>query len=277
MRFRWLLVPALVAGITTVLAAHDLFLTLAAYFVPANADVRITALNGTFSTSENSIARARIADLALVTPAGRQRLDSTAVTADGPRTAIRIHTGAEGTYVAGLSVKPGEIAETADAFNKYLAEEGIGPALEDRKRKGELGKAVREQYSKHVKMLFQVGAARSDGWSALLGYPVEIVPRRNPYALTAADTLRFRILVGGVAAPAGQEVLAGGITAAGARRPVRHLTTDGLGEVSLPLAPAGVWYIKFIRMARTGRPGVDYVSEWATLTFAAAPPTRKAP
>lgn len=270
MRFRRLLGPALLV-VPASLTAHDLFLTMAAYFVAPGSGVSIVALNGTFDHSENSIARPRIADLSLVTPGGRRGLDTTAVRADGPRTVIRFRTEAEGTYAAGLATRASELSETADAFNKYLAEEGIGPALAERKRLGELGRPVREQYSKHVKTLFQVGKSRSDGWNTVLGYPVEIVPLRNPYALAPADTLRFRILIDGAAAPAGQEVLAGGRTAKGTARTERHLLTDGRGEVALLPGPAGVWYVKFIRMTRTGKPGVDYISQWATLTYALRP------
>lgn len=277
MRVRALLVAGLLAGITSALAAHDLFLTLRDYFVPARSDVPVIGLNGTFTTSENSIDRVRIADLSLVTPGGRRTLDPTAAVAEGPRTIIRIHTEDEGTYLAGLSTKPSQISLEAAEFNKYLADEGIGPVLAERKRTGELGKPAREQYSKHVKTLFQVGKSRSEGWSSVLGYPVEIVPLRNPYTLTPADTLRFRILVNGAAPPAGQEVLAGGRTAAGGRRVVRHLVTDAQGEVAVPLRPAGTWYLKFIRMTRSNEAGIDYVSQWATLTFAVAPSPGKAP
>jgi len=38
----------------------------------------------------------------------------------------------------------------------------------------------------------------------------------------------------------------------------------------------GTWYLKFIRITRTGQPGIDYVSQWATLTFAVAPSPGKA-
>jgi hypothetical protein len=41
------------------------------------------------------------------------------------------------------------------------------------------------------------------------------------------------------------------------------------------LRSAGTWYVKFISMTRSSEKGVDYVSQWATLTFAVAPRTRK--
>lgn len=40
-----------------------------------------------------------------------------------------------------------------------------------------------ERYSKYVKAVFQVSEARTDSFKTALGYPVEITPQQNPYAL----------------------------------------------------------------------------------------------
>jgi uncharacterized protein DUF4198 len=269
MRSRWsrLLPPLLLAALTTSLAAHDLFLKLADFVVRPETTVRITALNGTFTTSENSIARARIADLSVAGPGGRKHLDTTAVAADGPRTAIEVQVGPPGTYVAGLSLLPSSIAEKGPQFNAYLKEEGLNAVLEDRRAKGELGKAVTERYAKHVKVAFQAGAALGDAWNVALGYPVEIVPLANPYALRAGDTLRVKLLVNGAAA-AGRSAIAAGRSRTGARLPEQRVRADGLGVVPVVLGSTGTWYVKFIEMTRSSERGVDYVSQWATLTFA---------
>src|ERR1044072_7553852 len=109
MSLRRLLPLVLLAGLTTALPAHDLFLTLSSFLVRPEASVPIPALNGTFTKSENSIARARIADLSLAGPGGRKALDTALVAADGPRTAIRIQVGPAGTYVAGVARHPSAI------------------------------------------------------------------------------------------------------------------------------------------------------------------------
>src|ERR1041384_6566238 len=85
MRSRWsrILPLLLLAALTPSLAAHDLFLKLADFVVRPGTMVRITALNGTFTKSENSIARARVADLSLAGPGGRKQLDTTAVAGQG--------------------------------------------------------------------------------------------------------------------------------------------------------------------------------------------------
>lgn len=272
MPLRRLLVPVvLLMAAATALAAHDLFLTMGNYLVPDHAGVKIVALNGTFSTSENSIDRNRVADLALVTPEGRTTLDTSVVSAEGKRTAIQVTTGAPGTYVAALSTRPSEISLTAVEFNTYLRDEGIGQVLAERRRAGELRKPARERYAKHVKVVFQAGDTHTDGWKTVLGYPAELVPLANPYRLHPGDTLRVQVLVNGAPVGEGLEVLAGGRTTTGSRQAPQKLRTDAQGTVALRLPAAGSWYAKFISMTRATEPSVDYVSNWTTLTFGVAP------
>ena len=268
--------PLLLAGLGSTLAAHDLFLKLADFTVRSNAAVTVTVLNGTFTVSENSIARARVADLSLVGPAGRERLDTAQLREVGTRTLIRTRTGDAGTYVMGLSIRPNQISLSGTEFNGYLKAEGLNRVLEARRQAGELERGVTERYAKHVKVIFQAGEARSAAFTTVLGYPVEIVPLRNPYELAPGDTLRLRLLANGAPVPAGVEVIAGGRTVAGARHAEQHLVTDASGLVAVRVGAAGTWYVKFIAMTRAGEPGLDYNSEWATLTFAVLPASRKA-
>ena len=262
-----LLVPSLLLGATAALAAHDLFLKLTDYFVRPESAVTVTALNGTFTTSENAIARARVADLSLAGPAGRQRVDTARLGAAGSRTVIRARTGPAGTYVLGLSLRPSEITLKGTQFNDYLKEEGLLPTLAARRAAGELDRTATERYAKHVKVLFQAGTAQSESYHTVFGYPVEIVPLRNPYELKAGDTLALRLLKDGAPA-AGIAALAGGRTAAGAAIRDAALQADQDGVVRVVLRARGTWYVKFISMTRVSEPKLDYISQWATLTFA---------
>ena len=47
----------------------------------------------------------------------------------------------------------------------------------------------------------------------------------------------------------------------------RVARTDENGVVRLVVDGAGKWYVKFIHMVETEEEGVDYESNWATLTF----------
>jgi hypothetical protein len=248
------------------LAAHDLFLKLTTYFLPPDTPVQALLLNGTFTTSENAVARRRIADFSLVGPSGRIALDSTAIVPRGDSTHLRFRTAGPGTYVMGLSVKPSEIALTGEQFNAYLKEEGIDAMLAERARTGALGRAAKERYAKHVKAIFLVGGAPTDQFGTVLGYPAEIVPLDNPYRLKVGDSIRVRCFVNGQAT-AGLTVLAGGTGARGARIAPVRATSDSTGTATLRLGTAGRWYLKFISMRPSTEGDLTHESQWATLTF----------
>jgi uncharacterized GH25 family protein len=267
--------PIRVAAVTTVLllasalaaAAHDMFVQPARFFVEENADLVVRILNGTFSKSENSITRDRLADVSVVSPTGRARVDTAMWSAAGDTSRFTLRTTDAGTYVVGVSTRPNVIALDAKDFNQYLREDGIPDVLAARERSAELNRPARERYSKHIKALIQVGSARSDHYTTQLGYPAELVPLENPYALRAGSVLRVRTLVDGKPA-ANQYVLFGGRTPGGARIQQRSLRSNADGIASVPIRARGTWYIKFINMARVeGDTALDYESKWATLTF----------
>ena len=248
--------------------AHDLFLRLDSYFVQPNSEVRIHVLNGTFSKSEGAVARNRIRSLDLATPSETLKLDTTSWLPQGDTTIFAIRTREPGTYVVGASVLPRSIALSAKDFNTYLASDGVPNVLAQRRRDKALERPAKELYQKHVKALFQVGAARSAGFDKAFGYPAELVPVENPYSLRAGSTLRVRALVDGQPV-ANQFVMIGGRTADGRRIAPRSVRTDSLGVARVALRSTGVWYVKFIHMVPApAGDTVDYHSKWATLTFA---------
>ena len=248
-------------------AAHDMFVKPTRFFAPENAEVRVRLLNGTFSKSENSIARTRLADASVLTPRGRIKLDTAEWGVRGDTSTFHIHTRAAGTYVIGVSTKPATIDLSADDFNLYLQDDGIPDVLEARRKAGELKQGAKERYHKHVKALVQVGSARSDLYATPMGYPAEIVPMVNPYTLQKGASLRVKTLVDGK--PAGNQfVLYGGELPNGSGAMAQKDTrSDAQGVATIPLAQAGVYYIKFINMTKVAKDTVDYESKWATLTF----------
>ena len=246
--------------------AHDLFFKPERFHLAEHSNVVLSVLNGTFSKSENSIARARVRDISIVGPGGRYRADTTAWSAAGDTSRLRIRTGVAGTYVVGASTRPSTIALAAKDFNQYLADDGIPDVLEARRKAGALKDSAKERYHKHIKTLLQVGATRSDTYGIILGYPAELVPLQNPYALRPDSTLSLRCLVDGKPAR-NQFVQVGGRTPTGDRIAMRGLRADSAGIVRVRLSSAGAWYVKFIHMSRVSADTVDYESKWASLTF----------
>ncbi|MEO5817932.1 MAG: DUF4198 domain-containing protein [Gemmatimonadaceae bacterium] len=259
----------LIVAAASVAVAHDLFLKPDVFFVAPNGTVPITVLNGTFSTSEGSVTRDRLIDIAIAGPAGRSKGDPASWADTGKASHWKAKVGAAGTYTLGASLEPRIIALEAKAFNEYLASDGLPDILAARKASGELAKPSRERYSKHVKALVQVGDAHTPSFGTVLGYPAEIVPLSNPYA-TGKGTLQVKALVDGKPI-AGQVIIAGGRTPTGARLKERTVRTDASGVASIALNARGTWYVKFIRMVRipaSAKDSVDYESKWATMTFA---------
>lgn len=258
-------VAILMALATAALLGHDLFLKLESYFVPAEAAVRVAVLNGSFTTSEGAVRVERLRDLSLVGPRERRELPREAWRPSGDTTWLTLRTAGPGTYVVGASLLPRELALSAREFNEYLEHDGIPDVLAARARDGELSRAVRERYHKHVKAILQAGDARTDAFSAVFNYPAELVPLTNPYTARVGDTLAFRALVAGRAV-AQQLVIAGGEQAG---RPIAEVRgrSDSAGVVRFAIGAAGKWYVKFIHMQRLSADSVDYESKWATLTF----------
>ena len=270
---------ALVAA-ASLASAHELFLHPRGFLVAPHATITLPVLNGTFTASENAIERARIVDLSLRGPGGRVAIDRATWTERDPRSTVRVTFGGPGTYVVGVDIGARTIALDGQAFDRYLAEEGITPILDRRRATGRLGRPARESYAKAAKTLIAVTdasghlAARDGGSAALAasGYAAEIVPLIDPYSVGLGATVPVRALIGGQPL-AGWTIHAGGTIGTGiAAIPTQVLTTDRNGRADVRLTHDGHWFVAFVHMVEEPPGGdVDYVSRWATLTFGVLP------
>jgi len=261
-----------IAGCITLLLAvavahaHDLFLRLDSYFLQPNAKAVVRVMNGTFQKSDGAVARERLADLSLHGPGlTAASAESIAWRAEEKTSIMEIQTGGAGTYLVGISTKPREIALKAADFNEYLSHDGIPDTLAARRKNHELGKDVRERYSKHVRAIFQVGGKLTDDYKKPLNYPVEIIPQQDPYSLKVGQTISVLCLLEGKSIP-NQFVMAGRESRDGK---LHTLTarSDARGIARIRLGGGGKWYIKFIHMTPISEPNLNYESKWASLTF----------
>lgn len=250
------------AASAAALVAHDLFIKMDTYFPAPNASVAVPIINGTFMQSENSITPDRVQDVSLVVDGDRKKLGMDGWIAETDTTFLELRTGGPGTYVLGVSTIPRTLGLDGPDFNQYLAVDGIPDMLIERARDRELDTEAWEEYSKHIKAVFQVGDERTGGIDLVLGYPAELVPIVNPYDLSVGDQMVVRALVDGEPV-AGQLVLVGGdgdMTKSEGR-------TDADGEFTFTIDAPGRWYAKFINMQKTDREGLTHESKWATLSF----------
>ena len=272
------LIPLLLSGaglwaVARELWAHDLFLKPEAFFIAPHSQLRVWVLNGTFVTSEAAVDRDRLRDLSVVSTLGVIHPDTTTWERGDKKSSWHVDVADSGTYAVAASVRPRILRLEGKAFNQYLEEDGIPDILALRRRRGEMSRPARERYSKHVKALVLVGGRRNasedTAFRVKLGYPAELVPLDNPYAMTPGHSLRVRALVDATPAP-GLLVIAGGHSATGEKFSEVRARTDSQGIARVALRQRGVWYVKFVSMRPIsgGADSVDYESKWATLTFA---------
>lgn len=257
--------------------AHDLFLRPRDFVVRSGSQLAVRVLNGSFTSSEAMVARARLRDLTLVGPAGMAHPDRSTWSDGEKESEWQVRLGGPGTYVLGASLEPKTIHLTGAQFNDYLREEGLSEVLAIRRSGRQLNDASHERYAKHVKALVRVtgsattSAPRVDtAYRAVLDYPAELIPLDDPYTLRVGGHFRVRALVDGQPAP-NQVVLAGGRTISGQQMVERQLRTDKVGVATIGTVTRGTWYVKFIHMRRiaaSAADSVNYESKWATLTFA---------
>lgn len=265
----WLVTGLLLVVMTWKAAsAHEMFLKAEDYFMTPDTDVVLILLNGTFDESLNAIARERMQDVSLAYNGQTLHPPLSAWYDADNISFLNIETASPGTYVAGVSTRQNMITLSAADFTSYLQHDGILDTLAEFEKSGSTSD-VRERYSKHVKIIFQVGDARSEDFSRALGYPVEILLQENPYDLTVGDNLGFQITYDGK--PAGNQLVYAsyqnfhGDDEHGAYAVT--LRTDEKGMANFNLEAEGVWYISLIHMKKVDEPDVDYQSDWATVTF----------
>jgi uncharacterized GH25 family protein len=246
--------------------AHDLYLKLDDFFVKPTAEIAVRILNGSFMSSESPVAFSRLNDASLVWPSGEMTHPAERdFTLDENISSWNIPGLSEGTYVVALSTKKREIGLSNEDFDAYLAEDGIPDILADRRKVKPVKPSVYEMYSKHVKMIFQVGNTRTNTYKTVIGYSVEIIPQSNPYSLKVGDDLEFLCLRDGKPLP--NQYVMTGRDSAGELIIGKNIRTDATGRGRIKIDGPGKWYLKFIHMVKMNRDSLDYESNWTTLTF----------
>lgn len=253
-------------------AAHDMFFVMDDHYVRPETPVTVALYNGTFDKSENAIARDRMIDVSVVGGAGDTVHPQTGQwREDGPVTLLDFETAGAGTYVVGLSTAANMIELSAEDFNDYLTHDGVLDVLEQRKKQGTIDQPANERYSKHVKTILQVGDDATESYVTRLGYPIEIVPLSNPADLEEGATLEVLVLADGE--PVADQLVYASYAGFhshgddGAHREATSVRTDGSGQAKIEISRPGRWYVRLIRMVESSQEGVDYESNWATLTF----------
>jgi uncharacterized GH25 family protein len=191
---------------------------------------------------------------------------------DGADPAGLLRVAMPGLLVIGYHSHPSAVELMADKFNQYLKEEGLDAVAALRAQRNEMGARAHELFSRCAKSLLLSGAPSEAQGDRLLGFPLELVAERNPYALRTEEDLPVRLMFE-------NRPLTGALVVAMNRRaPAEKLAarTDLAGRVRFRLRPGRMWLVKAVHMvpAPAGATA-QWESFWASLTFELQ--TRNAP
>jgi hypothetical protein len=174
-----------------------------------------------------------------------------------------VRAGTPGLLVVGYRSNPSAVEQTHEKFTRYLEEEGLEAIAQARARRGQSG-PVREIFSRSAKSLIQSGPVTPADGDRVLGFPIELVAERNPYAMTVGQELPVRLTYQNTP-------LAGALVVAVNRaNPMRKLSArsgkDGRVRFTLPYT--GVWLVKAVHMVEApAGADAEWASYWASLTF----------
>ena len=137
---------------------------------------------------------------------------------EGKRMVGNVMPVAAGHVVVGVVNAPATETMKPASFLDYIKEEGLSHVIDSRADRGEADKPAREKYTMYAKSILLVG--QPDGaYRRALGFPIEIVPEVDPYAIKNGESLPVQVLFRG--APArGLQVMVASTTSGGGKNQV---------------------------------------------------------
>jgi uncharacterized GH25 family protein len=183
---------------------------------------------------------------------------------DGGDPAGFVRVAIPGLVVIGYLSNPSAIELAPDKFNQYLKEEGLDAIAALRARRKETGVAAHELFLRCAKSLVLSGAPSEAQGDRPLGFTLELVAERNPYAMRTGEDFPVRLTYE-------NRPLAGVLVAAMNRlNPSEKLAarTDNAGRVRFRLWPGEMWLVKAVHMVpMPAGAQAQWASFWASLTF----------
>jgi uncharacterized GH25 family protein len=228
------LAAALVAGPAL---AHDFWLQPDAFRVTPGATTPIAVMVGDGPERERSrVPSRRVMQFADLGPSGV----STAI-APGPEP-VATPEGA-GAHVLVLETDQGGRSHQAGpAFEAWLKEAGLTPAIAVRAKADRTGAEGSEGYGRRAKAIVQVGDGPQDAATRPVGLTLEITPTLSPKAVKPGAELPVRVDWEGQPLAGALVKLADLTTNA----VVADRTTDAAGGVAFRIPAAGAWRLSVV-------------------------------
>jgi uncharacterized GH25 family protein len=253
----------LIAALTLAapLLAHDFWIEPST-FAPGSGQIVGVRLRVGQGLLGDPVARipSLIHDFIFEDAAGRKPL----IGREGADPAGLLRVASPGLLVIGYFSNPSAVELPAEKFNQYLAEEGLDAIAALRAQRKQSGDAAHEIFSRCAKSLVLSGSPDPTQADRPLGFTLELVAEKNPYALRPGEELPVRLTYE-------KRPLAGALVVAINRRnPAdrQAVRTGPDGRARLRIQAGGMWLIKAVHMipAPAGS-NAEWASYWASLTF----------
>jgi uncharacterized GH25 family protein len=242
-------------------AAHDMWIEPSTFHPAPGANVTVALLVGQKLAGEPLPRDPLLIDRFVLT-GGRAEVSIEGEPGDDPAGSVRVRE--PGLHWIGYQSQPYPLVLDAAKFEAYLKDEGLERIVEARAKQGQSAAPGRERFHRCAKALLVVGQKGTAVFDAPLGFTLELVPLKNPYALAPGGELPLALSFRG-------KPIEGVLVVAldkGAPDKAVSARTDAQGHVTLRLDRPGFWLIKAVHMqpAAAGA-GVDWESFWASITF----------
>lgn len=279
---RWRLpVLATVALLLTagLLSAHDFWIVPDAFQIATGGTLEVRGQTSTrFPTSQSAVGPDRVAEARLVGASTDERI--TDLTISGKSLLLRHRPTTPGQRIVAVTLTPRTTRTTPATLRHYIALEGA-PALAERyEREGVFPKtdSVTQVSGKFAKTLVEVGQAGPRAFTRAVGHALELIPRNDPAALHAGDTLVVRLLYHGQpvsgavlragAVPAGITAVSDSSQLAGAAAsPGVQVETGPEGIARVVVGAAGLWNVRTLYASKSPSTGDTWEVFFATLVF----------
>jgi uncharacterized GH25 family protein len=222
----------------------------------------------------------RIVQFVLLGPEQTNIADAKSIVGrDGEQPAGLTRIEKPGIFIIGYCSNHAQVTVDAATCEEYLKEKGLDEAIAARQANHQTNQPSNEIYSRCAKALVQCGPPLATDVDRSLGFTLELIALKNPYALNPGEDLPVLLLYEGK--PAANRL----VTARNSKHPETNLSvrTDSDGRASLKLAVSGMWVINAVHMipapAISAAPGASssprtqpqnppqWESFWASLTF----------
>jgi hypothetical protein len=195
---------------------------------------------------------------------GAKRADISDLVREGVDDPLQISLTGEGTHLLVMESAPSLIGMDGAGFTRYLEEDGLDDVLYQRKKDQTSGDSAAESYSRHTKLILQMGSRTDDVYKKRCDMPIEIIPDKNPALLKKGDRIAFRILYEG-------KPLFGAKVKVwnryNHRTSVQNIFSQQDGKIETHVSNPGTWMVSVVKMVPSKISEADYRSYWGTLVF----------